>query len=170
MDVDESIIREMLENANWAPTHGKTEPWRFKVFCGDARQRLGHFLAQIYEEKSSPENFKPAKKESLKINPTLAPYVILICMKRQESEKIPEVEEIEAVACAVQNMHLTAAAYGLGGFWSSNIAVTSDDMRAHVGLSEKDKVLGLFYVGYPGVDWPDGERGSIDDKVEWIRK
>lgn len=168
VDVDESIIREMLENANWAPTHGMTQPWRFMVFSGEARARLGQFLAETYEQVSKPQKFKPAKKDSLKVNPTLAPYVILICMKRQESEKIPEIEEVQAVACAVQNMHLTAAAHGLGGFWSSNVAVTSDAMRDHVDLGKNDRVLGLFYVGYPAVDWPEGERDSIDDKVRWI--
>jgi len=26
--VDNAIIQQMLENANWAPTHKLTEPWR----------------------------------------------------------------------------------------------------------------------------------------------
>ena len=38
---------------------------------------------------------------------------------RDETEKIHEIEEVEAVACAIQNILLTATAYGLGVFWSS---------------------------------------------------
>ena len=168
MDVDESIIREMLENANWAPTHGMTEPWRFKIYSGEARAKLGVFLADTYNKITSPDKFTEKKFESLRINPTLAPYVIAICMKRQESEKIPVIEEIQAVACAVQNMHLTAAAYGLGAFWSSNAAVCSEAMIKYVGLGSLDRVLGLFYVGYPAIDWPKGKRQPINEKVEWI--
>ncbi|HRJ16135.1 MAG TPA: nitroreductase family protein, partial [Saprospiraceae bacterium] len=37
--LSEDIIREVLENANWAPTHRLTEPWRFRVFRGDALRR-----------------------------------------------------------------------------------------------------------------------------------
>ena len=32
---------------------------------------------------------------------------------------MPEWEETAAVACAVQNMHLTLTAEGLAGYWSS---------------------------------------------------
>ena len=31
-------IELMLEAANWAPTHGKTEPWRFTVLEGPAKE------------------------------------------------------------------------------------------------------------------------------------
>jgi nitroreductase len=74
---------------------------------------------------------------------------------------------MQAVACAVQNMHLTAAAHGLGGFWSTNPAAISDQMRQFVGLDENDRALGLFYLGYPAGDWPTSSRGSIDEKVTW---
>ena len=30
--VPKEVIDQMLENANWAPTHKFTEPWRFTVF------------------------------------------------------------------------------------------------------------------------------------------
>jgi nitroreductase len=103
-------------------------------------------------------------------NAMLAPVVIAVGMKRQEIEKIPELDEIQAVACAVQNMHLTAAAHGLGGFWSTNVAAVSDAMREFIGLGPKDRALGLFYLGYPESDWPASERQPIDDKVRWLRE
>ena len=165
--IEDSLIHEILENANWAPTHGMTEPWRFVVFTGDSRKELADLLAATYKEITPPDRFKPTKYESYGTNPLRAPVVIGIVMKRQESEKIPEIEEVEAVACAVQNMHLTAAAHGLGGFWSSNAAAVSDQMRQFLGFGEKDRVLGLFYLGYPEGTWPPGERTPIDDKVIW---
>ena len=42
--IDKAIIKQLLENANWAPTHRFTEPWRFKVLRNNAKQRLGQFL------------------------------------------------------------------------------------------------------------------------------
>ena len=32
-----SVIEQLLEAANWAPTHGRTEPWKF-VVLGRAQQ------------------------------------------------------------------------------------------------------------------------------------
>lgn len=167
--IDESIVWELLENANWAPTHGMTEPWRFTVFSGDARQRLADFLAETYKSITPVAEFKPNKYEGMSENALLAPVVIAIGMKRQASEKISELDELQAVACAVQNMHLTATAYGLGAFWSSNVAATSNAMRDFIGLGGKDRALGLFYLGYPLGEWPTSQRQPIEDKVRWVR-
>ena len=40
--------------------------------------------------------------------------------RSKSSSHCDQVEEIEAVACAVQNMHLTATARGLGAYWSTS--------------------------------------------------
>ena len=168
-DIPLDILQQMLENANWAPTHGMTEPWRFSVFMGAAREKLASFLAETYKAITPVEIFKSNKYEGMRENAMLAPAVIAIGMKRQPSKKISELDEIQAVACAVQNMHLTATAHGLGGFWSTNIAAVSSEMAAYIGLDKEDRALGLFYVGYPKVDWPTGSRQPIEDKVRWVQ-
>lgn len=165
--VDDEIVRQMLHNANWAPTHGMTEPWRFFVYSGAAKEALGRRLADIYMEITPAESVKPTKAEKFKTNAEVSSHLIVIAMKRQESEKIPEIEEIEAVACAVQNLHLTATAFGVGGYWSSGKAICSEQLRDDVGLNEKDRVLGLFYVGWPAGQWPEGSRTPVDEKVVW---
>ena len=168
-DIPLDILQQMLENANWAPTHGMTEPWRFSVFMGAAREKLASFLAETYKAITPVEIFKPNKYEGMRENAMLAPAVIAIGMKRQPSKKISELDEIQAVACAVQNMHLTATAHGLGGFWSTNIAAVSSEMAGYIGLDKEDRALGLFYVGYPKVDWPTGSRQPMEDKVRWVQ-
>ena len=168
--VDTAILGNILENANWAPTHGMTEPWRFKIFEGAARERLAEALQRIYKEVIPEKEFREDKYEKLGKSPLQAPVVILVCMKRQEIEKIPEIEEIEAVACAVQNMHLTASAVGLAAFWSSPPIVYSEPMRRFLELGPKDKCLGLFYLGWPKDEdeWPTGQRRPIQEKLEWF--
>lgn len=165
--VDDAVVWKMLENANWAPTHGMTEPWRFFVFTGDARKNLGERLAELYLQVTPSESVKPAKADKLKKNAERSSHLIVIAMKRQESGKIPAIEEIEAVACAVQNLHLTATAFGVAGYWSSGKAICNDQLRDYVGLAEEDLVLGLFYIGYTDEAWPDSSRSPIESKVVW---
>ena len=169
-EIDDSVLNEILQNANWAPTHGMTEPWRFSIYVGDARRRLADFLAATYKEITPSAEFKPNKYEGMSKNAMFAAVVIGIGMKRQESEKISELDEIQAVACAVQNMHLTAAAYGLGAFWSTNVAAISDQMRDFAGLGKKDRALGLFYLGYPAGEWPSATREPMESKIRWHRQ
>ncbi len=168
--VADEDLHAMLENANWAPTHGLTEPWRFKIYRGAARHALADALGDLYERLVPPEKQKPGKADKLREMPRLAPVVMLIWMQRQEIRKIAEIEEIEAVACAVQSMMLTATARGLGTFWSTPPFVYDPEMNAWLGIGPEDRCLGLLYVGHPAQpdQWPKGRRRSIDEKVEWI--
>lgn len=161
-------IELLLNNAIWAPSHGMTQPWRFKVFMDDGLKKIAGFLPALYKEKTPAESFKPAKFERMGIRPLRASAVIVVCMERDPDEKIKEIEEIEAVACAVQNMHLTCTAYGLAAFWSSPALIYAPEMNAFLGLGEKDKCLGLFYVGYPAGEWPKSHRRPIEYVTEWI--
>lgn len=160
-------LKEILNSARWAPTHGMTEPWHFVIFQENALIDLGKFMADNYKSTTETENFFQKKYDKFLNRPALSSVVIAICMKRQEIERIPEIEEIEAVACSVQNMHLTATAYGLGGYWSSGSVAYSEEMKQFLNLTEKDKCLGLFYIGYPDVDWPKKYRKPIANKTEW---
>ena len=50
LSIDDEHIKLILEAANWAPTHKKTEPWRFRVLNGQTKNDLGDFLARKYKE------------------------------------------------------------------------------------------------------------------------
>ncbi len=168
--IENSHLAAILENANWAPTHGATEPWRFFVFAQEGRQRLADFCQSLYQKITPDDQARPDKYEKLGTQPLQAPVVIAVGMKRQEIEKIPEIEEIEAVACAVQNMHLTASALGMAAFWSTPPITYTDEMREWLGLSDpRDKCLGFFYIGWPKDDeWPETTRGAITEKVTMV--
>lgn len=168
--VPDTIIWEMLENANWAPTHRKTEPWRFSVFTGDGLKQLAKFQSELYKETATKAgNYDESKFEKLAAKPLMASHVIAIMMKRDEKASVPEVEEIESVAAAVQNMYLTASAHKVGCYWGSGGVTYLEAAKSSFGLEKDDKLLGFMYVGMPKTDkWPTGERKPIEEKVHWV--
>ncbi len=161
------VVERLLENARWAPTHHMTQPWRFKVFMEENKEALAEALPQIYRKAVPEGSFKEGKMEKLRDKVQQSSVVIAICMARDPKERLPETEEVEAVACAVQNMHLTATAYGLGAYWSTGDPVYSDPMKEFLQLGEADRCLGLFYLGYPAIDWPKGQRKPQEYFVDW---
>jgi nitroreductase len=165
--IHKEIVEKILNNAIWAPTHGKTQPWRFKVYMDDAKIKLGEKLAEIYKKNTPQDQFKELKFNKLISRPSLASVAIAVCMKKDPSNKILEIEEIEAVACAIQNMYLTATAYGIGGFWSTPKIIYSTDMNDFLNIDRHDKCLGIFYLGYPSGEWPKGQRKPIEYLTEW---
>lgn len=168
--VHKEQIEVILNNAQWAPTHGNTQPWRFKIFTEEGLVKLSDFLGKTYLELIPKEQQNDVKLARLIKRPKQSSVVIAVCMKRQAEEIIPELEEIEAVACAIQNMHLTCTAYGLGAFWSTPKLIYTAQMNDFLHLDEKDKCLGLFYIGYPAIEWPKAHRKPLEYTSEWITR
>ena len=160
-------VEHILNNAIWAPTHGNTQPWRFTVFMDESRQDLANLLGKLYLEETQIEKQNDMKLAKMITRPIRSSVAIAINMKRDETGRIAEIEEIEAIACAVQNMHLTCTAYGIGGFWSTPKVISSPKMNEFLHLGEADKCLGIFYMGYPAEQWPKGQRKPIEYLTEW---
>jgi nitroreductase len=165
--VDDVVIKEILTNALWAPNHGQTEPWHFVVFTGEGLQRLAHFQSTLYKDTAG-EKFKQDKYEKLQHTPLLASHVIALCMKRDPAHRHPEVEEIEAVACAVQNIYLSVSAYGLGGYWTTGGVTYNESAKPFFGLGKEDKLLGFFYIGHVAVASTAARRQPLEEKMTWV--
>lgn len=167
--VDDVIIQQMLENANWAPTHKFTEPWRFIVYTDEGRKKLAELQASVYKQKTQVDGtFKEERYQNLLTKPMDSSHVILVYMKRDEKKSVPEVEELGSVFCAVQNMYLTATAYGVGCYLSTGGVTYFEESKAAFGLSPEDKIIGFLHVGIVKSDFsPRGRRNPIDEKVIW---
>jgi len=166
--VHKEIIELLLDNARWAPTHKMTQPWKFSVFTGAGLEKLSAFQGETYERITPAEKFNEAKLFKLKERPLKASAIIALCVNRTLDKSIPEVEEVAAVACAVQNMYLTATAYGLAAYWGSGGLTYTDEMKSFLGLKPEDSCLGFMYLGYPAIDWPKGQRRPIEYFTDWV--
>jgi len=165
--VHKEIIEHLLQNATWAPTHGMTQPWRFKVFTEESRKKLSDTLSMLYKELTPTENFREDKFAKMQARPFQASAAIVAYMKRGDNPKIPEIEEISSVACAIQNLCLTATAYGIGSFWSTPKIIYTKEMNEFLKISDVDKCMGIIYLGYPNDEWPKGQRKPIEYLTEW---
>lgn len=162
--IPKEIIEELLENANHAPTHRLTEPWRFKIFMNDGKIRLGEFLAGKYKETAT--SYNDSKYEKIKHNLAKAGAVIAIILHRDLEERVPEWEEIASLACAVENLWISLTQYGLGGYWSSPAFANS--LHEFITMKTNESCLGFFYLGYYENNGKILEKKPIADKIEWI--
>jgi nitroreductase len=167
--VSDEIVKQMLENANWAPTHKLTEPWRFVVFTGEGLKKLAAFQSQCYKEVTTANGtFREERYQNLQTKPFESSHIIAIGMKRDEKKSLPEVEEIGAVFCAVQNMYLTATAYGIGCYISTGGITFFEEAKPFFDLGADDKLLGFLHIGMPKGELIAGRRKSIEEKVKWV--
>ncbi len=168
-EVERALLTTILEDATWAPTHGLTEPWKFIVHQGAARSRLAETMQRTYQATTPASEFREDKMRKMAENPLLAPVVIACVMERRGGAKIPEIEEIEAVACALQNLQLSATAAGLGCYWSSPPILSTREFSEWLQLGAGDRCVGLIYLGWPraGLNWPRSVRQPLETKTRW---
>ncbi len=165
--VSKEFIKMLLENANWAPTHRLTQPWRFKIVQNEAKDRLGTFLSDTYTDITTDQDFSPFKHKKIISNCKAASAIIAICMQRDAKARIPEWEEIASTAMAVQNMWLTCTAHKVGCYWSSPKLINY--MDDFFDFEEGERCLGFLYLGHYDQDEEiQSKRDAIDNKVEWL--
>ena len=167
--VDDDIVRQILENARWAPTHKLTEPWRFLVFTGDGIKALAKLQSDIYKSVTEADGtFKEKNYQRLQTKPLLSSHIIAVLMKRDEKLSVPEIEETGAVFCAIQNMYLTANAYGLGCYLSTGGITYFEEAKEFFGLEKDDRLIGFFHLGVPKKESAVGKRKPLDEISHWI--
>lgn len=165
-NIDDADIKKLLELANWAPTHRKTEPWRFKVIVGEFKQKAGNFFKKEYLET----NIKPKKYKAKKIAQKFeqSSHVIAVCMQRDPKESVPEWEEIAATAMAVQNMWIGSSALNIGMYWSS--PGYKDKLKDLLPMAHGEICLGFLYLGYFDGKIELLERNTeMEEKTIWVR-
>lgn len=170
--VDLADIHLMLEAANWAPSHGHTEPWRFTVFAGEGRQVLSDAFGEAYRLLTPSDKYSPVAEQAQHDRAWQAPIWISIGMEPGRDEhggqRMPEWEELIAVGCAVHNAHLVASSLDLGAKWTSGAVVTHPHVAHVLGLEPPARLLGFLYVGKPLVHPLPGIRRPLEDKVRWV--
>jgi len=164
-EVPVDVIMQILESANYAPTHKLTQPWRFTVFRNEGKRKFAVELARLYKETTTENQFLQKKYDSIQEKAAQSSAIIAINAELHP-EKVPEWEELAAVACAVQNMALTAEALQVGAYWSSPGMIA--DLKDYLNLGEQEKCFGLFYLGYHDEKPRTAARTPIEKKIKWI--
>lgn len=163
-------IERILQTATHAPNHHKVEPWRFFVLAGKARQELGEILfssleARLEDTTSDKAQAMLAKERN---KPLRAPVLIVVVALHSTQANVLDIENVEAVAAATENMLLTLEEMGLAAQWRTGDAAYDPHVKRWLDLAEEDTIVAFLYVGYP--DMPISERHSppIAEKTTWL--
>jgi nitroreductase len=165
-----ATVARLLEAAVCAPNHYLTEPWRFVVLTGAARERLGAAqeaaLRRTLADPDDPRHAPALAKERAK--PLRSPVVVVVAVEPSPDERVPELEEICATAAAAQNLLLAAHAEGLAAIWRTGETAYSDEVRTALDLPERARVLGIIYLGYADRAQPPAERPGRTTPATWL--
>jgi nitroreductase len=161
-------VNELLALADWAPTHGRTEPWRFFVYGGESLTRFGKIHAELYWNNTPEDKRQLATYDKLEHNVDKASHLVIAVMKRGSNEKIPQLEEVAAASAAIQNILIGATAMGVASFWSTGGMAHKQALKDYLDLEQDDIVMGLIFLGYTDEPAKDGVRNiPLSEKIKW---
>lgn len=136
--VTKETVLKLLEDANWAPTHGMRQPWRF-IFI-DAKHKPG-FAKQV--AKTYPKE-RQANREAYMNEPNA---FLAVIMQVPETQKQYD-ENFGATACMIENFWLLAWEKQLGVVWKTNPHIYDPKMKELLNVTDDEKIVGLLHLGY----------------------
>ncbi|MAE51441.1 MAG: nitroreductase [Micavibrio sp.] len=158
---DKGQMKQMLSAAMRVPDHGKTAPFYFLVFEGEARDRVAAIIAEAYGRNNPDDKPKKAIEAGEKF--MQAPTVVAVIYRARKA-KHPLWEQIMSVGAACQNLLLAANALGFAAQWLSRWYAYDEHVRAGLGLDGRDVVAGFIHLGTPPKK-PEAERDRPDYDV-----
>jgi nitroreductase len=162
-------IASLLEAARWAPTHKLTEPWRFLVFTGNAKDNLRDVQIRALRNRTPEGSETEEKTRKFQMIADRSSAIVAVVMKRDPLARLPVDDEAWAVACAVQNVHLHAAAHRIGMYWSTGASKGAPEVTDMMELDPDDLHMGWLYMGrYTKAKQLVKERKQVGDYVKWM--
>jgi nitroreductase len=168
-------IEQLLAAAVEAPNHYETEPWRFFVLSGKAREEFGAVLESALRKRMSADD--KARIDGLamaeRAKPLRSPVLIVVGVRHDLTEKggqrVVPVEDLQAATAAVQNMVLAAHGLGLAAQWRTGDGAYDANVKRWFRLEPQDEIAGIVYVGYrdPERDVLRIRKRDWQSKTEW---
>lgn len=160
--VRETLIRQVIEAATFAPSAKNEQQWRFTVLTGDSKKELTDVFRrelEILSEKIGRENMGSSFGSCSIMEE--APVVIMVWNAGERGWET----EIHSVAAAIQNMLLKAYGLGLGSLWIGDIFYTPEALERHLGKSWK--LTAAVAIGWPAHTPQPRPRKSVDEVSEF---
>lgn len=179
-DIDDDLIKTIIEAGMMAPSSKNTQPWYFIVLKGKKKNTVVDIVEEEYPKRNNiyrkGQGTKPSQLASCVLTRN-APVLILVFNKAPytlgEDNVIKECDyesllawtvEVESVSAAIQNMLLALHSLGLGGVWLADFNFARKKICKY--LNCKYDLLAGIALGYPDQNIPPRDIPEI--KFEMI--
>jgi nitroreductase len=163
---NEDELRTILTAGARVPDHKKLFPWRFIVFEGDGRKRMGELLAKVTAEDDPKASEERLAMERHRF--TRAPVVVGVISRVRENIPIPMWEQELSAGAVCQNMLLAAHAMGYVGNWITEWCAFDNKVRDGLDLKSGERIAGFLYFGKPAEPLEERVRPNLDDLVTYF--
>jgi nitroreductase len=145
------------------PDHGKLVPWRFIVFEGDAREKVGAMFAGIFARRNPAATADQVEVERKRF--LHAPLVIGVVSRARPHVKIPEWEQQLSAGASAMNIVTAANAFGYVASWLTGWVAFDREVLDALGLAADERMAGFVHIGRATRPTEDRDRPVLKDIV-----
>jgi len=158
---DAAEIETLIRIAARVPDHGKLTPWRFILYRGEARARLGERLTAIFQ--ATNPDAPQARIDLERTRFSRVPLTIGVVSRARPHAKIPEWEQVLSAGAAAMNLVLAAHALGFAAQWLTDWCCYDAEAAEVLGARDGERFAGLIAIGTPSVPPVDRPRPAFAD-------
>jgi nitroreductase len=156
-------LRKILAAGARVPDHGKLAPWRFIIFEGEGRARMGELLAEAVRKsdpEASPERIVLERKRFLR-----APVVIGVVNRVREGIPIPAWEQMMSAGASCMTMVIAAHSLGYVANWITEWGAYDPNVLSGLGLQQGERIAGYIYIGKAAAPLEERVRPDLDPLI-----
>jgi nitroreductase len=167
--VPRETVEQLLDCAVRAPNHKLTEPWRFTVLTGCAKDRFAEIRAKHrlkrYSDPATAEALAGADKARRESRET---PVFIVVMAAVHPDEITREEDYAATMMAIASLMIAAESLGLGTYLKSGGVMQDPELMELAAVPEKYRIVGLVSLGYPAEPEPPRRRKPAAESTRWV--
>ena len=167
--VPPELMGRLLDCAVRAPNHKLTEPWRFLILTGQARDTFADIRAQHrlkrFDNPASPEAQAAADKVRREARETPA-YIVVASVLSPDD--LTREEDYAATMMATQNLLTAAQALGLGTYLRTGGVMQAPALLQLAKIPADQRVVAVVSLGYPAEPEAPRRRKPWSDLTRWI--
>jgi len=157
-------LETLLTIASRVPDHGKLAPWRFIVFEGNAREKAGEKIAEVFKRNNPAATADQIMFERNRL--ARAPLVVAVVSRAGPHAKIPEWEQLLSSGAAAMNLVVAANALGFSASWLTEWYAYDSNVLTALGLAPSEKIAGFVHIGTRDTLPADRERPPLSAVVQ----
>lgn len=179
--VPDSVLRDILHTATFAPSAHNRQPWRFVVLTDpSAKIHLSDAMAEEFQRDLQKDQVPP-EEIAKRVNRsreriTGAPVVVILCLDMSEMDEYPDTRRKKAeyiiatqsATNAGMQLLLAAHAEGLGGVWVCSPMFAQETVQKALNISSTWEPQAMFLLGYPTEMPAFRERKPLEEVVKFI--
>ncbi|GGC71737.1 nitroreductase family protein [Chelatococcus reniformis] len=152
-------IETLLRVASRVPDHGKLAPWRFILFEGDERLRIGDVIATAFRADAPGADDGRVALERGRL--ARAPLVVAVVSRARLHAKIPVWEQELSAGAVCMALVIAAQAMGFASSWLTEWIAYDRRVLDAMGLAPDERMAGFVHIGRAATLPPDRDRPEL---------